>query len=251
MLHRDRHSQTAIPPRELEALAAALVAIDTCTVSNAIERLYVRPRNEGFVSGAVRCRFPHLSPMAGYAVPARVKTSAPPMAHRCYYDRIDFWNYFATLPEPRVLVLEDVDHRPGIGALVGEIHGTIAQALRCVGCITNGAVRDVPALEAMGFHVFSGNLSVSHSYAHIIEFGEPVEIGGLKISPGDLLHGDRHGVLTIPLSIAAAVPAEASKIQAEERELIEFCHSEQFSLPKLAERLQKMSARCDLPWKPR
>ena len=84
-------------------------------------------------------------------------------------------------------------------------------ALHCAGCVTNGAVRDLPAVEAMGFQLFARNTSVSHAYAHIIEFGEPVEIDGLKISSGDLLHGDRHGVIIIPVAIAAKVPEEASQ----------------------------------------
>ena len=93
-----------------------------------------------------------------------------------------------------------------MGAFVGEIHAAIGIALHCVGCVTNGAVRDLPAVEAMGFQLYARHTSVSHAYAHIIEFGEPVEIDGLKISSGDLLHGDRHGVLTIPIAIAGQVP---------------------------------------------
>jgi 4-hydroxy-4-methyl-2-oxoglutarate aldolase len=229
----------------------ALRALDSCTVSNAIERLDVRLRNEGFITGATRCRFPKLPPMVGYAATARIRTASPPMAHRCYYDRMDWWNYVASLPEPRVMVLQDADPRPGAGAFVGEIHATIGAALHCVGCVTNGAVRDLPAIEKMGFQLFAGNVCVSHSYAHIIEFGEPVEIDGLKISSGDLLHGDRHGVLSVPTSIAARIRAEAAKIVAEERELIEFCQSTEFSLKELSQRLQKMGASCDLPWRPR
>ena len=94
---------------------------------------------------------------------------------------------------------------------MGEIHAAIGIALNCVGCVTNGAVRDLPAVEAMGFQLFASRTSVSHAYAHIVEFGEPVEIDGLKISSGDLLHGDRHGVLTIPLSIATQIPAKLPK----------------------------------------
>ena len=134
---------------------------------------------------------------------------------------------------------------------MGEIHASIGLALNCVGCVTDGAVRDLAAVEALGFHLFAGNASPSHSYAHIIEFGEPVEIGSLKISSGDLIHGDRDGVLTIPLSIAAQVPEEASKILEEERELIKFCHSPQFSLQELSERIQSMSTCRDLPWRAR
>ena len=92
---------------------------------------------------------------------------------------------------------------------------------------------------------------MSHAYAHIIDFGEPVEIGGLKIQSGDLIHGDRHGVLTIPLEIAAKIPDEAAKILAEERELIEFCRSPEFSLEELAKRLRDSAGNCDLPWRPR
>ena len=225
-----------------------LRTFDSCTISNAIERLNVRLRNEGFLSGGTRCRFPKLPPMVGYAATARIRTGAPPMSRRCYYDRMDWWNYVASLPEPRVLVLQDADHEPGMGAFVGEIHAAIGMALKCVGCITNGAVRDLPAVEAMGFQMYSRRTSVSHAYAHIAEFGDPVEIGGLKISAGDLLHGDRHGVLTIPSSVAGEVAAEAARIQQQERELVEFCRSPQFSLRELGERIEKMNVSCDLPW---
>jgi regulator of RNase E activity RraA len=171
------------------------------------------------------------------------------MAHQCYYDRMDWWNYVASLPEPRVMVLQDADHNPGLGAFVGEIHASIGIALNCVGCITNGAVRDLPAVEAMGFQMFAGRTSVSHAYAHIAEFGAPVEIDSLKISSGDLLHGDRHGVVTIPLEIAGKIPREASKIGAEEHELLQFCRSPRFSLEELSERIRKMNVSGDLPWR--
>ncbi len=237
------------------ALTAAdldkLRAFDTCTVSNAIERLDVRLRNEGFAAHALQCHFPNLSPMVGYAATARIRTSSPPMTQRCYYDRPDWWNYVSSVPEPRVMVLQDVDHNPGLGAFVGEIHAVIGQALHCVGCVTNGAVRDLPQVQAAGFHLFAGSVSVSHAYAHIIEFGEPVEIGELRIQSGDLLHGDRHGVLSIPLSIASQVPEEAYKIRCQEKELIEYCKSPGFSLDELTERIRNASANCDLPWRPR
>lgn len=237
--------QSVLTAADLERLRA----LDTCTVSNAIERLDVRLRNEGFASGPTACRFPNLGPMIGYAATGRIRTASPPMTHRCYYDRMDWWTYVASLPEPKVMVLQDADPKPGVGAFVGEIHATIGLALKCVGCVTNGAVRDLPAVEAVGFQLFAGSVSVSHSYAHIIEFGEPVEIGGLKISSGDLIHGDRHGFLTIPLSIANQIPEEASKILEEERALVQYCRSRQFSLEGLSERMQTASASCDRPWK--
>src|SRR5260370_40607689 len=83
-------------------------ALDTCTVSNAIEGLNVRLRNEGFTSGALRCRFPNFEPMLGYAVTGRVKRSSPPMTGSCYYERMDFWHSVATVPDPRVILVQEV-----------------------------------------------------------------------------------------------------------------------------------------------
>jgi regulator of RNase E activity RraA len=109
----------------------------------------------------------------------------------------------------------------------------ILQALHCAGVITNGSVRDIPAAESAGFHFFAGSVSVSHAYVHIIEFGQPVQIGGLRIQSGDLLHGDVHGVQSIPLEIAARIPLVAAQIAAKEQELIALCRSPGFSLEKL------------------
>jgi regulator of RNase E activity RraA len=106
-------------------------------------------------------------------------------------------------------------------------------------------------VKGLGFHFFSGSVVVSHSYAHITEFGEPIEIDGLKIHSGDLMHGDVNGVHTIPLSVAPELPAEAATILAEERDLIDFCRSPQFSLEELSKRLQETVSRCDLPWRAR
>ena len=225
------------------ALSAAefekIRALDTCTASNAIERFNVRLRNEGFVSGAVRCLFPQQAPMLGYAATGRIRSSMPPISGRCYHDKMDWWSYVASVPEPRVMVIQDADHSPGTGALVGEIHAAIGLALGCVGHVTNGAVCDLPAVEDLGFQLFAGSVAVSHSYAHIVEFGEAVEIGGLKISPGDLVHGDCHGCHTIPLSIASEIPAMAAQIKREESELIEFCRSPRFSLEELSRMLRR------------
>ena len=217
----------------------SLLALDTCSASNAIEQFQVRLRNEGFVQNTARCRLPQLSPMLGYAATAVIRASAPSMAGRCYYNRMDWWSYLLTIPEPRVMVLQDLDHTPGLGAFVGGIHASIALALQCVGCVTNGAVRDLGAVEDLGFHLFSGSVAVSHAYAHIVEFGDAVEIGGLKIRPGDLVHGDRHGVHTIPLSIASKVPAQAAEIEKAERDLIELCRSPNFSIRSLALKLEQ------------
>ena len=219
-----------LTPEQLESLRR----LDACTVANAIETFHQRLRNEGFVDQTIHCLFPRLQPMAGYAATIKIRGSAPPTAGgRLYPDRTDWWDYIASLPAPRVVVVQDVASRPGLGSLVGAVHMNILRALHCVGVVTNGSVRDIPAAESAGFHLFAGSVSVSHAYVHIVEIGEPVKVGGLKIQSGDLLHGDLHGVQSIPLDIAGRIPAVAAKITAQEQALIALCRSPEFSLEKL------------------
>jgi len=220
-------------PAASESAIEFLRRCDTCSVANAVESFGTRLRNEGFMNGSIRRAFPNIAPVAGYAVPVKIHCSSPPMSARAYPDRTNWWNYILTFPQPRIVVIEDADPRPGAGALVGEVHANILRALGCIGVITNGVVRDIQALQRMGFHVFSSGCVVSHAYAHIIEIGHPVTVGGLKVAPGDLLHGDACGVLSVPQDLAEKLPAAVARNSAREHEIISLCRSESFSLDKL------------------
>ncbi|HTY87484.1 MAG TPA: RraA family protein [Candidatus Acidoferrum sp.] len=212
---------------------AALGRLDACTLANAIETFQERLRNEGFADGTVHCLFPQLPPMVGFAATVKIRGSAPPTAANPYPDRTDWWDYILSLPAPRVLVVQDVASRIGLGSLLGAVHVNILRALGCVGAVTNGAVRDIPAARNLNFQLFAGSLSVSHAYVHIVEVGGAVEIAGLNIRSGDLLHGDLHGVQTVPLAIAGRIPPVAAHILAREQELIALCQTENFSVEQL------------------
>jgi 4-hydroxy-4-methyl-2-oxoglutarate aldolase len=207
--------------------------LDACTLANAIETFSERLRNEGFANRSVHCLFPQLPPMLGYAATIKVRGSAPPMVNGIYADRTDWWDYILSLPEPRVVVVQDAATTIGLGSLLGSVHVNILRALGCVGAVTNGSVRDLPAAEKLGFPLFAGNISVSHAYVHVVDFGMPVEVGGLKIKSGDLIHGDLHGVQSVPLDMAAQIPLVAAQIAAREKSLIAFCQSPGFSIEKL------------------
>jgi 4-hydroxy-4-methyl-2-oxoglutarate aldolase len=222
-------SPNGLRPEDFEAIRR----LDTCTVANAIETFEIRLRNEGFADATVRCLFPHLNPMLGYAATAKIRCSGLPPDGRPYLERTDWWNHILSVPAPRVVVLQDIDRKPGSGALLGEVHANILSVLECAGAVTNGAVRDLPAVASMGFHFFARNVAVSHSYAHIVEVGVPIEIGGLRIQPGDLIHGDGHGVVSVPSQIAADLPAAAARLAEKERKLIGLCRAPDFSLEKL------------------
>jgi 4-hydroxy-4-methyl-2-oxoglutarate aldolase len=137
-------------------------------------------------------------------------------------------------------VLQDMDHPAGRGAFIGDMHAAILKALGCIGYLTNGAVRELSSVRAMGIQLFAGSVAVSHAYAHIFDLGTAISIDGMEVQTGSLLHGDMHGVLTVPHEIAASIPAAASKLQDIEQKVIDFCRSSGFSVAKLGELMKSI-----------
>jgi 4-hydroxy-4-methyl-2-oxoglutarate aldolase len=219
----------------------ALRRFDTCIVANAVETFNVRLHNTGFTDSRIRSMFEDAPPMVGYAATARLRSGVPPIVGGTFHDRGELWNAILRVPSPRILVLEDEDDPPGRGAFVGDTHAAILKALGCIGYLTNGAVRELPGVRAMGIQLFAGNVAVSHAYAHIFDLGASVNVGGMEVRPGDLLHGDRHGVLTVPGEIAAGVPAVAAELHLAEQKVINFCRSSEFSVAKLGEIMKAKS----------
>jgi len=200
----------------------ALRAITTPTVANAIETFNVRPRNEGFMEPSVRCIFPELGAMVGYAVTAKIaarERAAKPLPPW------EMWEALSVVPGPRIVVIEDLDYPNPIGSFWGEVNGSIYKGLGCAGAVTNGGVRDLPEVRATGFHFFASCVLVSHAYVHLVEVGTPVSVGGLTVRRGDLLHGDEHGVISIPLEIARDIPGAAERVERYERPIIDFARS--------------------------
>jgi 4-hydroxy-4-methyl-2-oxoglutarate aldolase len=223
-----------LPP----AILAAIRQFDTCTIANAIEQCRVRLRNEGFTRPGLQVCTGGSPRLLGYAGTCRVRSADPPMSGNAYVDRTDWWETIGVLPVPRIMVIQDLDAAAGGASIVGEVHAAILKAFHCEGVITNGAVRDIPAVSRMEFPMFAAAVSVSHAYMHIVDFGAPVEIFGLTVQAGDLLYADVHGVVSIPLDIAARIPEAASEIRAGEQEIIDLCQSPGFSLEKLLKAVQ-------------
>jgi len=204
----------------------------TCATSNAIELFGIRPRNEGFMLPEIKCVFPELEGMIGYAVTGVISASSP---EGLRIQPPDWWEEILKIPEPRVVVLHDRDD-PVVGSFWGEVQCNIHKALGCVGTVTDGSVRDLDEVREREFHFFSSCVSVSHAYVHLVEVGVPVKVGGLVVKPGDLIQGDKHGVISIPLEIARDVPKAAQLVEEWERTIINFCKSEEFTVDGLKER---------------
>jgi 4-hydroxy-4-methyl-2-oxoglutarate aldolase len=215
---------------------AEIATMSSPSVANGIERFQVRSRDTGFMDGTIVCRFPDLGPLVGYAVTARIRA----VGRGDHLPATQLWEHILTIPEPRIVVIEDLDDPPGVGSFWGEVNANIHHALGCRGVITNGGVRDLPEMESLGFHAFSSVISVSHAYVRIVEVGMPVEVGGLRVSPGDLLHADRHGVVLVPNDIASELPDAVRAVEAAERTVIDFCQSPVFTVEGLYEKHTEM-----------
>lgn len=216
-----------LSPEVLERLKAH----STPTVCNAIEEFRVRPRNRGFMGPGVRCIYPERPPLVGYAATATISAAQPDSARRGP-SRAEFWEYVLTVPAPRVVVIHDLDPTP-VGSYWGEVQANIHQALGCVGAVTDGGVRDIDEVRALGFQFFAACLLVSHAYVHLVDFGGTVTVGGLEVSSGALLHADRHGVTTVPEEIAPRLDEAVAEVARREQRILAACHAEPFDLERL------------------
>jgi len=219
----------------MEDLLAALARYDAPTLANAIETFDIQPRDVGFADSRIRCMFPELGRMVGYAATATIVARGEPGADWAGAGNNALYEHVRTVPAPRIVVVKDLDDPPAHGSLWGEVHATIFGALGCLGCVTDGSVRDLDEARSMGFHFFARGPSVSHAYVRVETIGEPIEIGGLTVAPGDLLHADQHGVLKIPQEIAADLPAAADRVIETEQTLLRWVRSDEFDPDRLAE----------------
>ena len=240
-------SRSATPAAKTQVLSQqqleAILEFDTCSIANAIECFGVRLRNEGFTRPGLECMTGAEQRVLGYAATFRVKSGEPPVTGGRFEDRTDWWDEIRSMPAPKIAVFQNIDEDGDAGSCVGEVHAAILKAFGCSGLVTDGSVRDVAGIKKLGgFQVFASSVSVSHSYMHIVDFGTPVGIFGLSVRQGDLIYADCHGVLAIPIEIAAELPAVADRLRKKDRRIIELCKSADFSPEKLLKLLQENRA---------
>jgi regulator of RNase E activity RraA len=183
----------------------------------------------------IGCMLPSLGAVIGYAATARVSTRPEddPGLEASMVLRADLFRQIDALPLPRVLVVENTGNPPGPTSYWGEVQANLHLALGCCAGITNGPVRDLHEMEALGFQCFAGGVTVGGEYIRHVAAGGPVTVGGLVVEPGDLLHGDLHGVLKIPRELAPDLPEAIRAVESREREMIAFYRSPSFSVDAL------------------
>jgi regulator of RNase E activity RraA len=197
---------------------------DTPTICNVVE-LYDRyPRTAGYMDARIQCCFPKLPPMVGFASTATFRSAAPPKAGNVYGSMDQQLESFADLPGPPVVVFQDLDS-PVAAATFGEVMCSTYKRFGAVGLVTSGGGRDLDQVENLAFPCFTSGAICAHGYCHIPSVNVPVHVGGVMIHPGDLIHGDRNGVTTIPLDVASEVADACAELAAAEAIILDYLKS--------------------------
>jgi regulator of RNase E activity RraA len=203
-----------------------LRSIDTPTVCNLIEIAAPERRGHGYTVRHLHCPFPELPPMVGFAKTVTMRAQDPvPLGQAGYMQkRLDYLDYVAADPQPGIAVIQDLDDVVGFGAFWGEVQSNVHKALGCLGTITNGSIRDIPMIPE-GFQMLAGSIAPSHAYVHVVDFGVNVNIHGMAVKSGDLIHADRHGAVVVPVDKIDAMKAAADGLAAKEAKIIEAARS--------------------------
>jgi regulator of RNase E activity RraA len=212
----------------------ALAQFDTASVCNALEVLRPEYRSSGFTRLPLIAARPALKPVVGVARVARIRAAEP--SRGPVPDRISWYEYVARSDLPTMVVIQDVDDSPGTGSFWGEVHSEVHRALGAAGCVTNGSYRDTELL-AEGFQILGGHVGPSHAHVHLVEYGEPVEVCGMRVAHGDIVHADYQGAVVIPADCVAGLAAAVDLVSRREKAILDVCRDPNFTLAKLKQAL--------------
>ena len=221
---------TAIDPAALDALRAW----DTPTICNALEVVVPHRRATGFTVEHLHCLDPGLKPIVGYARTATFRavepSPLPPAAVKA--KRAAYYEHVAAPPGPTVVVIQDLDPDPGFGAFWGEVNTAVHKGLGALGCVTNGSMRDLDDC-APGFQLLAGKVGPSHAHGHIVDFGGQVNVAGMTVNDGDIVHADRHGAVVVPREALAGLAAAVELLIRREAVILAAARSEGFDIDTL------------------
>jgi len=209
---------------------------DTPTICNGLELIVPERRAIGFTVEPMAVLHPDAAPIVGLARTGTVRAKEPPRG--AVANRLDWYDYVSKASLPTIVVLQDLDDRPGYGAFWGEVNTTVHMKLGAEGCVTNGSFRDLSA-SAKGFQILGGRVGPSHAHIHVVDFGGPVNIFGMQAAHDDVIHADCHGAVVVPAECVTKLPAAIDLVTRREKVILDLCASPDFTPAKLREAVMK------------
>lgn len=199
----------------LRALIQQLADFDTALLANTIGYVDPTPVHEWYMGGSIGSLTPTVGPTVGVAMTLEIDTSTPG-------NRPEPENYYALLreiqqsPDPVVVVMKAVGSRPDHECVMGDGMAKMMHSVGCVGVVTDGGVRDIEGILTLPFGVYARGRTVHHTAIRYVRYNRPVEVGGITVSPGDLIHANIGGVIKIPPTCRERLPALATEMRAFE-----------------------------------
>ena len=217
-----------------DAQIEALRNIDTPTICNLIEMAAPERRGYGYTVEHLHCIFPEMKPIVGYAKTATMRAKQPSKytAQEYLQIRNNYFDYLNDGDLPKVSIVQDVDERPGYGAFWGEVFTAVHKALGCVGAVTNGSVRDLDMI-ADDFQLLAGVIAPSHAFVHAVDWGCEVNVHGMVVQDGDLIHADRHGAVVVPTDAVSDIIDQLDLMVRREKVILDVARGPDFSVEKL------------------
>jgi regulator of RNase E activity RraA len=209
---------------------------DVPTICNALELVMPERRAIGFTVEPMVAVDASLPPIVGLARTGTIRAKEPPRG--TVANRLDWYDYVADGDLPTIVVLQDIDDRPGYGAFWGEVQSTVHKALGARGCVTNGSFRDLTAW-AKDFQMIGGRVGPSHAHVHLVDFGKPVNVFGMQVAHDDVVHADYHGAVVVPADAIKKLPAAIDVVARRERVILDICKSPDFSPAKLRDAIRR------------
>ena len=225
----------------MNAQFESLKKLDSPTIANALEIVLGARQTTGFTTLTPIVANEKLPPMIGYARTAMIRSSTPFDAKTARKNLLAYYEYIAQPPQPTIAVIQDIDSRPGLGAFWGEVNTHVHWGLGCVGMVTNGSMRDLEVMQP-GFQCLAASLSPSHAWVHVAEFGGKVDVLGLHVADGDIIHADRHGAVLIPAHTLDKLPTAIDFMARKEKVLLDAAKGAGFNIDTLRAAMTAMDA---------
>ena len=214
-----------LPP----SLLAELAKHDTPTICNSLEIMDPSRRGFGYTKGSFVVGLPALPPVVGYARTAEIRAASPFDPAEKLAIAMEMYEYVQSGAQPSIVAMQDLDYESGVGANWGEIHTQLFHRLGALGTVTNGAIRDLHANHP-GYQLLGSRVSPSHRHVRVVSIAREVDVCGMCVKDGDIIHMDQHGAVCFPPAMAHGLPEAIAVMVGRERLLLDVINSENFSL---------------------
>lgn len=223
-------STSTLSPELLDLLKS----VDTPSVCNAIEVAQGKRGFDNFTHKTMLINDKSNPSMVGYARTAKIAALHPPeeAPEIIKARRMEYFRAMAEGPRPAIAVVEDIDFPDCVGAWWGGVHTAVHNGLGLTGAVTNGVMRDLGDMQP-GFGVVAGSIGPSHGFVHVRELGTRVNVMGMEVEQGDLVHADQHGALVIPDDVIPDLFAALTNMMDTESIILDPARQPGFTIAKL------------------